>query len=110
MLPESIEFARSTTSDLEVTLHGSITIADIASTIREMAAAGDGDVSRVVIKPEDISFVENKKQEKIDKIQRLGTYPFMITIKEGLTLVRNVVVTRQVSVLEGNAGQTAASG
>lgn len=60
-----------------------------------MAAAGDGDVSRVVVKQDHIEFAKGKKGETIDKIQTLGAFPFKISMKDGLVTTRKVVVTRQ---------------
>lgn len=100
LLPESLEFARSTKTETDPSLHGSITIADIAAILRTMVAADQGEVSRVVIKSEQISFLPDKRGEVIEKIQRLGTYPFKISMKQGLVLGRKIVVIRQASVVE----------
>lgn len=64
-----------------------------------MAAAGEGDLSRVVVKPENISFMA-ARGETIDKLQFLGSFPLRISMKEGLVTSRRVVVTRQASVVE----------
>ncbi|RPB21047.1 hypothetical protein L211DRAFT_828534 [Terfezia boudieri ATCC MYA-4762] len=99
LLPDTLEFARPTISNTDIALHGSITVADIASTIRAMAAAGEGELSRVVVKPENISFMA-AKGKTLDKIQNLGSFPLRITMKEGFVTTRRVVVTRQVSVVD----------
>ncbi|KAF8473877.1 hypothetical protein BDZ91DRAFT_845343 [Kalaharituber pfeilii] len=105
LLPESIEFGRSTISENDTSLHGSITTADVASALRAMVAAGEGDVSRVVIKTEHITLMgmKGKQNEKMDKIQRLGTFKFEIKM-EKKAISRKIVVSRQASV----AGETVA--
>jgi len=67
-----------------------------------MAAAGEGALSRVVVKPENISFMA-AKGKTIDKIQTLGSFPLRISMKEGLITTRRVVVTRQASVVESSS-------
>ncbi|KAI5805542.1 hypothetical protein DFH27DRAFT_551656 [Peziza echinospora] len=99
-LPPNLQFARSTI-DTTNAIHGSIAPADIAAIIRAMAASSEGDVSKVVISPENIVFTNPLEG---DKIRHLGTYPFEIRLKGTEESVkRNVVVTKQAADGNGKA-------
>lgn len=81
----------------EVTIHGSITTADICSAVRAIAAASGEEASRVAITPDMITFMG--EEEGVDKVKTLGEHRFQIKLKGAVQpVVRTVAITQQVSL------------
>lgn len=69
-------------------IYGSVSTTDIAATIKAILAE-DQEGARVVLSPEDISFV--KKVEDSDRVKNVGVYEIEINLKGATDVVRRSV-------------------
>ncbi|PWW73454.1 hypothetical protein C7212DRAFT_354077 [Tuber magnatum] len=96
-IPPNLMFSRPTIAPNEPAIHGSVTLTDIATAVRNIAAVSGGEGSRVVIGPENIRFPG--KGVEGDKLKSLGTFDFEINVKGAIDFVRRrVMVVKQEEV------------
>jgi hypothetical protein len=69
-------------------IYGSVSTADIASTIRAVLAE-DAEGSRIVLGPEDITFA--METEEKDRVKHLGTFEVDIRVKGAPEAVRRKI-------------------
>lgn len=72
----------------KVSIYGSVTTADIAVNLKAMLAQ-DSEGARVVLSPEDISFVE--EGEEHDRVKHLGTFGIDILLKGASVAIRRTI-------------------
>ncbi|KAJ6261386.1 hypothetical protein Dda_4056 [Drechslerella dactyloides] len=107
-LPPFIRFFRATTTPYAITLHGSVTTADVANAIKLIAAASKHpNGSRVVVNADNITFV---KQMEKERVKTIGEYEVEISFKGQETIKRSVVVTREEEDAAGGGGVSAGAG
>ncbi|RPA92981.1 hypothetical protein L873DRAFT_1838206 [Choiromyces venosus 120613-1] len=96
-IPPNLMFSRSTIAPNESAIHGSVTLTDIATAVRNIAAANGKEGSRIVVSPENIKFLG--KGLEGDKLKSLGTFDFEISMKGANDFVRRkVMVVKQEEV------------
>ncbi|KAI9876265.1 MAG: hypothetical protein M1830_006908 [Pleopsidium flavum] len=82
-----------------VAIYGSVSTQDVASAIKAVLAL-DGEGVRVVLGPEDVTFVQTAEIEgsgDTDRVKSLGEFEVAINVKGGLTVTRTVKVHPQDS-------------
>jgi len=80
-----------------VAIYGSVSTQDVVSAIKAVLAS-DNDGVRVVLGPEDVSFVQSTESEgsnDIDRVKVLGEFEIAITAKGGSPVSRTVRVHAQ---------------
>jgi len=80
-----------------VAIYGSVSIQDVVSAIKAVLAS-DNDGVRVVLGPEDVSFVQATESEvsnDTDRVKVLGDFEIAITLKGGSPVSRTVRVHAQ---------------
>ena len=93
-IPPNLMFSRSTIAPNEPAIHGSVTLTDIATAVRNIAVANGKQGSRIVVGPENIKFAG--KGVEGDKLKSLGTFDFEISMKGANDFVRRkVMVVKQ---------------
>jgi hypothetical protein len=75
----------------EVSIYGSVTTIDIADNLKAILAE-DSEGSRVVLSPEDISFL--RKGEEKDRVKHMGTYEIDIKVKGATSAVRRTITIK----------------
>lgn len=75
----------------EAGLYGSVATTDIAENLKSILA-DDTEGSRVVLTPEDITFVS--KGEEKDRVKHLGTFEIEIRAKGATSAVRRTITVR----------------
>ncbi|KAG0131174.1 hypothetical protein HOY82DRAFT_647464, partial [Tuber indicum] len=96
-IPPNLMFSRSTIAPNESAIHGSVTLTDIATAVRNIAAANGKEGSRIVVTPENVKFAG--KGVEGDKLKSLGTFDFEISMKGANDFVRRkVMIVKQEEV------------
>lgn len=72
----------------KTSIHGSVSTLDITANLKAILAESE-EGSRVVLLPEDISFVE--AMEEKDRVKHLGVFEIEITLKGATDVVRRTI-------------------
>jgi hypothetical protein len=72
----------------KTSIYGSVSTSDIAANLKAILAE-DGEGARVILSPEDISFVE--ETEDVDRVKHLGIFEVDIRPKGALDAIRRTI-------------------
>ena len=87
-ISEAAQEGSTSNIPLQTSIYGSVTVADIISNIKALLAE-DFEGSRVVLSPEDVSFVEQSEEQ--DRVKHLGTFEINIQIKGASVVIKRTI-------------------